>query len=284
MVATALKEHLPSMLNTITCWMSESDLPKGKPWFTQLEKALNSIVFAIVCVTPENENAQWLLWESGFLSSASELGERHIVPLAIGRPKDSLRGPLSIYNAADTTFNDMQALVLQINEALPEAKKVNPDTVRKTFPFIWPVLEAKITAAISEKFEANPAPKPNAVEQQDEVLALLRQQQREGADLKELVVHLGNMLMSPAGALSGAAIYPSPDDVLRLSPDDLVRGRQGALSYLTPQFVGGNGALSALQSLDPAARAKIRQAVDVLDEAYKSLPNKEKDHSKNKKK
>jgi hypothetical protein len=210
LVATALNEYLPLMLHPISCWISEADLPKGKPWFDELTKALNSIIFALICVTPENESAPWLLWESGFLSSASALGDRRIVPLAVGRPKNSLSGPLSIYQATDTSREDIQRLILQINAALPEDRQVVADKVQRTFNHIWPELERKLIAALAIPIDAKKPPQPEPREQQSEVLALLRQQQRAGAELKSMIGNLESRFsQNPTLGLATVGPYSS---------------------------------------------------------------------------
>jgi hypothetical protein len=200
MAASAINKFLPLMLQSITCWMSENDIPKGKPWFDELTKALNSIIFTIVCVTPENTASPWMLWESGFLSSASQLGDRHTVPLAIKMNKESLGGPLSVYQATDTSREDMLRLVVRINAAVTEDKRITNEILERTFALIWPELEKELLAAASAVVEEKPAPVETRPVQLAEILALLRQQQREGADIKAAVDRLEARTNAPSVA------------------------------------------------------------------------------------
>ncbi len=247
--AGALHELLPSILQPVTCWMSENDLPKGKPWFEELRKKLDSIVFAIVCATPENRDSQWLLWESGFLSSASGLGDRHIVPLAIGMEKGAIGGPLAIYQGADITRDEMFRLVRNINSALHEDRRVPGVALERTFQHVWASLEERLKAAVALT-PAEPAKAQAQPDQQEEILALLRQQQREGADIKTLAERidlnlklfslqirsadklapsnlsgLGNLNLSALGNL-GALNQINPE---ALNPDNIVRPGSGAI-------------------------------------------------------
>jgi len=217
-VASALKELLPPMLHSITCWMSENDILKGKPWFEELTKALNSIVFAIVCVTRENTNSPWMLWEAGFLSSASGLGDRHIVPLAIGLKKESLGGPLSVYQAVDTSREDFLRLVKRINEAVDKDKRIEPDVLESTFRYIWPELDKKLEAAAAIAVDEAPPPPEETGVVQAEILGLLRQQQRETANLRATieevinkpVLPLSHYITPPTGALTLSDLARNP--------------------------------------------------------------------------
>lgn len=235
--AAALHDLLPTLLQPVTCWMSESDLPKGKPWFENLKKNLDSIVFAIVCTTPENCGSQWLLWESGFLSSTSKLGDRHVVPLAVGMAKGAIGGPLSIYQGADVTHDDMFRLIGNINMALDEGRRVPDAVLGRTFELIWPTLEKRLQAAVALESPQPPAKLREQPDQQDEMLALLRQQQREGADIKAMTeqIDLKLKLMSlQIRAIDRGAGFFSPM-ASALNADNIIRPESGALGLIGQQ-------------------------------------------------
>jgi hypothetical protein len=196
LVAAALKELLPAMLQPITCWMSENDLPKGKPWFDQLAKEMGSITFAIVCVTRENANSRWMNWEAGFMSSTSALGDRRVAPFAVGMSA-SLDGPLAIYQATTTSHDDVVRLVRDINSALPAEKQIAIETLETTFEMVWPRLEQKLKAAIDASVAEPAVPAPAESALLTEAVGLLRQQQRELADVKNEVNALRNSVTAP---------------------------------------------------------------------------------------
>jgi len=190
-VAVALNELLPSILQPVTCWMSEGGIAKGKPWFDQLSGALKEILFGVFCVTPENRDSAWMQWEAGFLSSASALGDRHVAPLAIGMSKGALSGPLSIYQGTDSDKEDMLRLIKDINNALSEDKRVPLQTLEITFGYVWPALEQRIAVAIALPSEAPTEPKVSESERlAAETVALLRDNQRETAETKAMIRRL----------------------------------------------------------------------------------------------
>jgi TIR domain-containing protein len=187
-VAAALHELLPSMLQPISCWLSEGGLAKGKPWYDQLARERDSILFAILCVTPENKDSPWVVWEAGFLSAVPALGDRRVAPLAIGMSKGALSGgPLAIYHGIDTTNEDLLRLLNDINGVVPAEKRISPQVLKRTFGFVWPDLERRIIAARDLPRKAPVVPKATADDQLSQVLALLRENQREGAEIKAMI-------------------------------------------------------------------------------------------------
>ena len=67
-VALGLRDWLPAILQTAKPWMSESDIDKGARGVEEIGKALSDIEIGIVCLTPENLDSRWILFEAGALS------------------------------------------------------------------------------------------------------------------------------------------------------------------------------------------------------------------------
>ena len=64
-LARALREWLPGVLQRIAPWMSDMDIYSGSRWADELGTRLAKSNFGIDCVTPENSNAPWILFEAG---------------------------------------------------------------------------------------------------------------------------------------------------------------------------------------------------------------------------
>ena len=69
-IATILTNWLPQVIQALKPWMSDRSISPGASWYVELERALEACQYAIVCVTPENSNAPWLMFEAGALSRA----------------------------------------------------------------------------------------------------------------------------------------------------------------------------------------------------------------------
>lgn len=69
-IAEALRDNLPSLFKSITVWMSDSDILPGARWQDELTHHPKSTEFGVLCITPENINSHWILYEAGALSKS----------------------------------------------------------------------------------------------------------------------------------------------------------------------------------------------------------------------
>ena len=66
-VAEALREWLPRILQSARPWMSAADIEKGSRGLNEVSSGLQGMKVGLVCLTPENLNAPWILYEAGAL-------------------------------------------------------------------------------------------------------------------------------------------------------------------------------------------------------------------------
>src|SRR6266404_1604418 len=82
-LAQQLRNWLPNVLQAVEVWMSDVDIEAGARGiheiFTQLERAS----FGVICLTPENLNAPWLLFEAGAISKKMT-DKAHVCPYLLG--------------------------------------------------------------------------------------------------------------------------------------------------------------------------------------------------------
>jgi hypothetical protein len=69
-VAKAMRNWLPLVLQSAKPWMSEADIDKGSRGLVEVSSKLVGMKVGIVCLTPENLNEPWILYEAGALSKA----------------------------------------------------------------------------------------------------------------------------------------------------------------------------------------------------------------------
>ena len=69
-LALALKTWLPDVVQRLDPWISAKDIDRGTRWGVELSRELEKTDIGIVCLTPENVTAPWILFESGALSKA----------------------------------------------------------------------------------------------------------------------------------------------------------------------------------------------------------------------
>lgn len=73
--------------------MSAENIDKGDRWSIDISKQLEETHFGIICMTPNNLGAPWILFEAGALSKSIE--KARVSPLLFGvGPSDFTSSPL----------------------------------------------------------------------------------------------------------------------------------------------------------------------------------------------
>jgi hypothetical protein len=136
-IAAALNEWLPLIFSDVSCWLSTRNIEAGKRWGNELDAELASTTFGILCLTPNNLLAPWLLFEAGALSRSVEVAR--VVPYCVGVAPDEIQGPLSRFQSVRADAEGTRALLRSINSVL-----ANPRTEQmldRIFDRWWPDLE-----------------------------------------------------------------------------------------------------------------------------------------------
>lgn len=142
-IARKLKDWIPCVLQSVRLWMSEEDLDAGKRWPVELAKKLEQVNFGIICLTPENLNTPWILYEAGAL--AKTLNDSFLLPYLIRIDAGALEGsPLSQFNAASADKSGTFKLIGSINKAAPGDHRVSDDVLARTFEKWWPDLDSTL--------------------------------------------------------------------------------------------------------------------------------------------
>lgn len=142
-VALALKEWLPSVIQAVEPFVSSEDIQKGVRSFPEISQELEAAHFGIVCLTPENLSAPWLLFEAGALSKS--LGQGRVSPLLVGVKESDVKGPLAQFQMTKVESGDVRKLVKTMNAQLPESQRLDDSILVKAFDKWWPDLEPKLT-------------------------------------------------------------------------------------------------------------------------------------------
>jgi hypothetical protein len=130
------------------------DIDKGAQWPLTLAQRLESTSFGILCLTPENRNAPWLLFEAGALSKS--VGSACVCPLLIGLQPQDVSGPLAQFQTTRIEPEDISLLLSTINSKLPQGS-LTDDQLRKSLDVWWLSLRERIDA-VPESEEAQAIP------------------------------------------------------------------------------------------------------------------------------
>jgi hypothetical protein len=114
-----LREAFPGVVQT---WMSDK-IPKGAYWAAELSDALVHTDFGIICLTPENRNAPWILFEAGALTKAVE--KNSVCPYLFDMSCSQVDGPLGQFQLTTADRRDTRKLLGAVRRALLE-KGIGP--------------------------------------------------------------------------------------------------------------------------------------------------------------
>jgi hypothetical protein len=160
-LALELQSWLQQVIQFIRPWMSDTDIHIGDRWATSIGESLADHVIGIICVTPENKNAPWLIYEAGALSKT--VGESSVCPLLLQMNPIDLQGsPLSQFQAATTKREDILKLLHSLNNKLGE-DKLSDDVLVKSFNKNWNDLEDAISTIEQSEIEYNASTLPSII-------------------------------------------------------------------------------------------------------------------------
>ena len=218
LLASALSKWLPDVLQDVSAWMSEHDIAAGSQWSNNLNAELQSTAFGIICLTPENLTAPWLLFEAGAIFKALETAR--VIPYHFGVSVANIEFPLAQFQCAGADERGTLRLLQSLNEH--RENPMSPDRLERVFEVWWPSLEERI-AAIPSKFEAE-QPLRNDRQLLEEILELVRRGKG-----------------SPAGSVAREDVWKTLADVnrsdlTRMTDEEIRKFREklrGRLIYAT---------------------------------------------------
>lgn len=137
-IAEALKSWLPDVISFFDPWVSSEDIEKGARWELDLGNQLEATDIGLICLTPENLGAPWILFESGAL--AKSLGRARTCTYLFDLQPSDLTGPLVQFQATTSTKTDTFKLVRTLNKQLGKTAR-SPQQLERIFEQWWPSLE-----------------------------------------------------------------------------------------------------------------------------------------------
>lgn len=141
-LAEALRDWLPLVLHYVDPWMSTADIKSGDRWSNEIAKGLQESNFGIICVTKDNLEAPWLLFESGALAKSMEDGR--VIPLRLDLDVSDISGPLTQFQSERADDEGVKRLISSLNKCAAGA--IADDRLNRLFEPMWPDLKSKIQA------------------------------------------------------------------------------------------------------------------------------------------
>lgn len=158
-VAKILNTWIKCTIQAVQPWLSSKDIDRGSLWFTQISEQLAQTSIGIVCLTQENKNNAWILFESGAL--AKGLSSNRVCTLLIDLEPTDIKDPLAQFNHSKTDKIGMYQLLHTINLSLGENKLPDP-ILESVFETYWPDFESKLANVMGS------TPEPPVEEKRDD--------------------------------------------------------------------------------------------------------------------
>lgn len=141
-LAVALRDWLPLVLHYAEPWLSTSDIKSGDRWGNEIAKGLQESNFGIICVTKDNLDAPWLLFEAGALAKSMEDGR--VIPLRLDLEVSEISGPLTQFQSEKADEDGIRRLVSSLNKAA--ASPISDERLNLLFEPMWQQIGTKISA------------------------------------------------------------------------------------------------------------------------------------------
>jgi len=205
--AEALRTWLPKIINAVKPWLSSADIDKSARWSTDIAVRLESAKAGIICLTPANLHADWILFEAGALSKTIE--KTLVCPLLIDLKPTEVEGPLAQFQATRVVKSDVLKLLKTLNTALGDDALTDAH-IDEAFEVWWPKLDSQFKDLPAEDSEIRPPRTDRDV--LEEILGSVRNQSRSAVpvladdDLKQvLAARAWKVVRSIHGPVGGSA-------------------------------------------------------------------------------
>lgn len=149
-VAELLSDWIKCVLQASQPWISTRDIDKGAIWFSEISNQLKDTAAGIVCLTQENKNKPWILFEAGAL--AKGISTNRVCTFLIDLDSSDVEDPLAQFNHTTPDESSLWGLVCSLNACL-ESNRLDERILRKVFDTYWPLFNEGFKAAL----EQNPA-------------------------------------------------------------------------------------------------------------------------------
>ncbi|WP_288841965.1 toll/interleukin-1 receptor domain-containing protein [uncultured Deefgea sp.] len=172
-LAEELRIWLPAVLQNVKPFFTPNDIEKGARWSRDIAKELEESAVGIFCLTKENLNKPWIMFEAGALSKRVESSK--VCPVLFGVDNAELEGPLVQFQASPFSEAEIKKLIKTINSCFGEAK-LDDGVLNTVFEMWWPKLNEKISK-IMENHKESPHNKQSSRTEREileEVLELSR--------------------------------------------------------------------------------------------------------------
>ncbi len=226
-VAERLSSWIGQVIQAAEPWIS-LDIEKGARWSPEISQKLEASKVGIICLTPDNLDAQWILFEAGALSKTKDA---HVCTFLLGLEPSDVEQPLGQFQHTTFEKSDVRRLLGTVNRLLQSCgeKHLQEKVLDEIFETYWPRLQEALTEVLKITSPAKQE-RPER-EMLQEILEMLRAQER-----RRTIAEREDKLAR--GALSrilehqmerSAAERVSPSEIAARGLDDILGSRESEI-------------------------------------------------------
>ena len=157
-IANLLSDWLCCVIQASRPWVSSRDLDRGSLWFGEINDQLKDTSVGIICLTQENKNRPWILFEAGAL--AKGLSTARVCTLLIDLEPKDIEDPLAQFNHTFPTKESVLGLVRTLNGTLGSAS-LDIRILEQVFNTYWPQFESRFKEILATTESIGPSkPRP----------------------------------------------------------------------------------------------------------------------------
>jgi hypothetical protein len=146
-LAEVFRQWLPGVIQAVKPYYSPDDISKGSRWNTEISQELDSSKVGIICLTKENLEAPWIMFEAGALSK--NIDKSKLCPILFEVEPSEIEGPLVQFQAAKFSKDEIRKLMKMINSELGE-NSLAPDVLDNVLEMWWPILKEKVDKVLKD--------------------------------------------------------------------------------------------------------------------------------------
>lgn len=183
--ASLLCDWIKCVLQASKPWISTRGIDRGALWFSEINNELKDTAVGIVCLTHENKDKPWILFEAGAL--AKGLNTSRVCTFLVDLEPKHLQDPLAQFNHTLPNREGLWSLVVTLNNAL-DIGALDERILLEVFNTYWPQFEEKF-AAIIQRLPQNAVVKERAADSiLEEILESTRATAHRVRELEKMVL------------------------------------------------------------------------------------------------
>lgn len=146
-VAEVMSDWIKCVLQASQPWISTRHIERGSLWFSEINEKLRDVSVGIVCLTQENRNKPWILFETGAL--AKGLSGNRVCTFLVDLAPSDLVDPLAQFNHTLPEEASVRELVKTLNMCMGDSA-LEDRVLEKIFDVYWPSFLEEFSKALND--------------------------------------------------------------------------------------------------------------------------------------